>query len=345
MDTTSANPAAVSAVSLPYLVSAAIQVPGVRVNRESFLCEVFKEADQDSLQDILKEGPVEAGVERIVLKQKAHKLIQARTVFSTGASFAAGLPGGLAMAATIPADMLQFYGVSLRMAQELAYLYGEPDLWEKDLLDRDKVTNQLILYCGVMFGATGASQSVRILSSAMAKQALKKLPQQALTKTFYYPVIKSIARFFGVSMTKNTFAKGVSKVIPVVGGIVSGGITLATLAPMGLRLADTMDQARFAYDEESFRADWQQVLQIIDQEEQADAQQDVNACPKEKAKIQIQAPSWVEKVKKVHLPKGKKDSSAMDEIRKAKQMLDEGILTEEEFAQAKVRILKMIGTE
>ena len=35
----------------------------------------------------------------------------------------------------------------------------------------------------------------------------------------------------------------------------------------------------------------------------------------------------------------------MDEIRKAKQMLDEGILTEEEFAQAKVRILKMIGTE
>ena len=187
MDTTSVNS---TAVSLSDVVSTAIQLPGVRVNRYSFLCDAFKEVDKDSLQSIIEKGPVEAGVGRGVLKQKAHKLIQSRTAISTGASFAAGLPGGLAMAATIPADMLQFYGVSLRMAQELAYLYGETDLWEKDLLDRDKVTNQLILYCGVMFGATGASQSVRLLSSAMAKQAMKKLPQQALTKTFYYPVIK-----------------------------------------------------------------------------------------------------------------------------------------------------------
>lgn len=292
MDTTSENS---MAVSLPDVISAAIQVPGVRVNRDSFLCEIFKEVDRDVLQSIIEKGPVEAGIECAVLKQKAHKLIQARTALSTGASFAAGLPGGLAMAATIPADMLQFYGVSLRMAQELAYLYGESDLWEKDLLDRDKVTNRLILYCGVMFGATGASQSVRILSSAMAKQALKKLPQQALTKTFYYPVIKSIARFFGVSMTKNTFAKGVSKVIPVVGGIVPGGITLATLAPVGLRLADTMDQVRFAYDEEAFQADWQQVLLVIDQEEKNDTQQTVSPSVQKKAKSKFK-----------HLPGSKK---------------------------------------
>lgn len=342
MDTTSVNS---TAVSLSDVVSTAIQVPGVRVNRNSFLCDAFKEVDKDSLQSIIEKGPVEAGVGRGVLKQKAHKLIQSRTAISTGASFAAGLPGGLAMAATIPADMLQFYGVSLRMAQELAYLYGETDLWEKDLLDRDKVTNQLILYCGVMFGATGASQSVRLLSSAMAKQAMKKLPQQALTKTFYYPVIKSIARFFGVSMTKSTFAKGVSKAIPIVGGIVSGGITLATLAPMGLRLADTMEQAHFGYDEEAFQADWQQVLQVIDQEEKADAQQTASPSVREKSRIKVQAPSWIKKVKESHLAKEKADDSAMDEIRKAKQMLDEGILTEEKFAQVKAGILKTLGTK
>lgn len=342
MDTTSVNS---TAVSLSDVVSTAIQVPGVRVNRNSFLCDAFKEVDKDSLQSIIEKGPVEAGVGRGVLKQKAHKLIQSRTAISTGASFAAGLPGGLAMAATIPADMLQFYGVSLRMAQELAYLYGETDLWEKDLLDRDKVTNQLILYCGVMFGATGASQSVRLLSSAMAKQAMKKLPQQALTKTFYYPVIKSIARFFGVSMTKSTFAKGVSKAIPIVGGIVSGGITLATIAPMGLRLADTMEQAHFGYDEEAFQADWQQVLQVIDQEEKADAQQTASPSVREKSRIKVQAPSWIKKVKESHLAKEKADDSAMDEIRKAKQMLDEGILTEEEFAQVKAGILKTLGTK
>lgn len=125
MDTVSAN---ASSLSLTDVVSTAIQLPGVRVNRDSFLCEIFKEVDKDTLQSIIDSGPVEANIEQAILKQKAHKLIQSRTALSAGASFAAGLPGGLAMAATIPADILQFYAVALRLAQELAYLYGEPNL-------------------------------------------------------------------------------------------------------------------------------------------------------------------------------------------------------------------------
>lgn len=342
MDTVSAN---ASSLSLTDVVSTAIQLPGVRVNRDSFLCEIFKEVDKDTLQSIIDNGPVEANIGQAILKQKAHKLIQARTALSAGASFAAGLPGGLAMAATIPADILQFYAVALRMAQELAYLYGEPNLWERDLLDRDKVTNQLILYCGVMLGASGASQSVRILSSAMAKQALKKLPQQALTKTFYYPVIKSIARFFGVSMTKNTFAKGVSKAVPVLGGIVSGSITLATLAPMGLRLADTLEQAHFAYNEESFPADWQKVIEVIEQEESANAQPGDSSAIKEKPKFKIQSPSWFKRINSQQKQEKTAGPSAMDELRKAKQLLDDGILTPEEFTQAKARILEALDTK
>lgn len=345
MDTIPANSETSSSLSLTDVVSTAIQIPGVRVNRGSFLCETFKEADKDTLQAILEKGPVEAGVGQAVLKQKAHKLIQARTALSAGASFAAGLPGGLALAATIPADTLQFYAVALRMAQELAYLYGESDLWERDLLDRDKVTNQLVLYCGVMLGASGASQSVRILSSAMAAQALKKLPQQPLTKTFYYPVIKSVARFFGVSMTKNTFAKGVFKAVPVVGGFVSGGITLATLAPMGLRLANTLEQAHFGYDEKSFQADWQRIAELTEQEENAGVQHTGSTAASEKATFRMQPPSRPKKAKGPHRPKAKADTSAMDEIRKAKQLLDEGILTQEEFAQAKSRLLETVGTK
>lgn len=39
-------------------------------------------------------------------------------------------------------------------------------------------------------------------------------------------------------MTKDVFAKGVSKVIPIIGGVISGGVTLATYAPMCLKLKD-----------------------------------------------------------------------------------------------------------
>lgn len=253
-------------VSLENVVATAIQVPGVKVNRELFLREQFQKESKELIESIVENGPVNAQVSQDTLRKMAKKIINERTIVSTGASFVAGLPGGLAMAATIPADMLQFYGVTLRMAQELAYLYGEADLWNGEFLDNDKVTNQLILYCGVMLGASGAAQAVRVMSSALAKQILKKLPQKALTKTFYYPVVKGICKFFGVSMTKNLFAKGVSKAVPILGGVVSGGITFATLRPMGQRLADTLDEAHFSYTEEEFHEDWEDIIEISEEE-------------------------------------------------------------------------------
>lgn len=54
--------------------------------------------------------------------------------------------------------------------------------------------------------------------------------------TIYYPIIKQIAKWLGVSLTKNSFAKGVSKVIPFIGGAISGGLSLATFLPAAKRL-------------------------------------------------------------------------------------------------------------
>ena len=77
----------------------------------------------------------------------AQKLILKRTSQSSLASFAAGIPRGLAMAATIPADVLQFFGVALRLAQELSYLYGAQDLWQNGQVDDERAESQLIMYC------------------------------------------------------------------------------------------------------------------------------------------------------------------------------------------------------
>lgn len=171
------------------------------------------------------------------------------------ASFVAGIPGGLAMAATIPTDVLQFFGMSLRLAQELSYLYGAQDLWDDEKIDDDKVKNQLILYCGVMFGVSGAVSGVRVLSTQLSKTALKKIPQKALTKTFWYPILKKIANFIGISLTKKTFAQGISKAVPVIGGFISGGINFASMMPMANKLNDTLDKATFNYSDEEFNKD------------------------------------------------------------------------------------------
>ena len=316
-------------VSLESVVSTAIQVPGVKVNRETFLREQFQKESEDLIEIIVEKGPVEAQISQDTLRKMATKIINERTIVSTGASFVAGLPGGLAMAATIPADMLQFYGVALRMAQELAYLYGEADLWNGEFLDNDKVTNQLILYCGVMLGASGAAQAVRVMSSALAKQILKKLPQKALTKTFYYPIVKGICKFFGVSLTKNMFAKGISKALPIIGGIISGGITFATLRPMGQRLAETLDEAYFSYTEEEFREDWEDIVEIGEEETAEETAEETTEETTEEATQE--APD--EKAEPIS------PTNVMEEILKAKQLYDAGVLTEQEFYDLKAKLI------
>ena len=112
-----------SDIMLEEIISKAIQIPGVKVDRNKFLAECFS-SKVDLLEKIINDGPVEAGINRVEVNNIANKLIMKRTSQSSIASFAAGIPGGLAMAATIPADILQFFGMSLRLAQELSYLYG-----------------------------------------------------------------------------------------------------------------------------------------------------------------------------------------------------------------------------
>lgn len=315
---------------LTSVVSAAIKLPGVKVDRNAFLRDQFKEVPLDDLKIILENGPVQAGYSQADLKRMASRIVKSRSAVSSSASFLAGLPGGIAMAATIPADILQFYAVALRMAQELAYLYGEEDMWCDGTVDAEKVQNQLILYCGVMLGAVGAAEAVRIMSSALAKQALKKLPQMALTKTFYYPVVKSVLKFFGVSVTKSTFAKGISKAIPIVGGVVSGGITLASMLPMGNRLLAALDHAHFNYDEDDLKNDFR-VVQEICEKEKAESSQEPPKKDSEPIEVEFQS-----------TPSQSSKDTVVKQLQDAAELHKAGILTDEEFAALKAKLISQL---
>ncbi|MBK4852099.1 hypothetical protein CU002_2614 [Enterococcus faecium] len=55
--------------------------------------------------------------------------------------------------------------------------------------------------------------------------------------------MKKVLAIFGTKLTKATFAKGVSKVIPVVGGVLSGSMNYMTLKPMANRLKDELGKS------------------------------------------------------------------------------------------------------
>lgn len=225
------------------LMTNAVKLPGVKVDRKEFLAQNFsKYVPANQLAEVVEKGPLEANVPLSIIKKVAKRNIANQTMKSSSASFAAGLPGGIGLAATIPADTAQFFGFALRLAQEIGYLYGYDDFWEDGELDVERVNGELILFLGVMFGVGGATATIKALSAQLSKEALKKIPNKALMKTVYYPIVKKMSAMIGVKMTKDTFAKGISKMIPLAGGVISGGITYSSMTKMGNRLMNTLEE-------------------------------------------------------------------------------------------------------
>ena len=101
----------------------------------------------------------------------------------------------------------------------------------------DETLMQLIALMGVMLEVGGAANSITKFAMNTAQKGIaKQIERQALTKTFFYTPMKNVLRVLGVNMTKQTFAKGVSKVVPVVGGVITGGLTYASFKPGAERL-------------------------------------------------------------------------------------------------------------
>lgn len=210
-----------------------LRIPGVHIDREEFLRKQFmKNYANDVIQDAVKFNPAHAGITVEEIDNIADQVIQYERNCVSGISLALGAPGGVAMVATLPTDIAQYYGYMLRAIQKLLYLYGFPEINVENGVNIDDETMNLITLClGVMYGVEGSVASIKILSNALGKGVEKKLLQKALTKGTFYPIVKKISRWFSVCMTKQVFAGFFRKAIPVVGGVVGGGITYLSFKP------------------------------------------------------------------------------------------------------------------
>lgn len=322
-------------LALENIITPAVQIPGVKVDRNKFLAETFVNEDV-VIQDILDFGPIEAGCTKEQLSRIANKLILKRTGESSIASFVAGIPGGLAMAATIPADIMQFFGMALKLAQEISYLYGAEDLWQNGKVDEERIKNQLIMYCGVMFGVSSAATGVRVLTTQIAKTTLKKLPQKALTKTFWYPIIKQMGKAVSIKVTKNSLAKGISKVVPIIGGVISGGLNFASMMPMANRLQSTLEKATFDYSEEEFMID----IEAIENADELAVEDSKNNTAQMKEKFSKGIKSAGAGISGLFSKRTEKtDDEVFVKIEKLAKLKEQGIITEPEFDDKKAELL------
>lgn len=221
-------------IDIEDVILLAFKVPGVSVKRDAFLQkELATKYAEETIQKAIALNPLQAGIQSEDLESIATAVIQNERIKVTGISAALGAPGGAAVAATIPADIAQYYGCMLRVAQKLLYLYGFPQIEYKDdeqVLDTATM-NQIILCMGVMFGVANAKNGLLIMAKALGKGVEKQLLRRALTKGTVFPIVKSITKWFSVNLTKKVFAGFFQKSIPVVGGVLGGGLTYMTFKP------------------------------------------------------------------------------------------------------------------
>ena len=128
----------------------------------------------------------------------------------------------------------------------MIYLYGWQKLFDENGQMDDETKNLLTLFVGIMFGVNSAVGAIAKISDTVAKNIAKNLAKQPLTKGFLYPIVKQVARYIGVQTTKEIFAKGVAKIVPLIGGLVSGTITYATYKPMAIRLQKHLSKMNIA---------------------------------------------------------------------------------------------------
>lgn len=220
----------------------AIRLRGVKIDRAAFLRqELLKKGLSETQVDLaVAERPAVAGVDPEVLDAIARESIALETNKSSWMSFAAGLPGGLAMVGTIPADITQYYVHAFRIMQKVAYLYGWDDFLE-DVDDTDDETlAKLAFFFGVMVGVGSAAAGLKAFANSAGRAVAKNVARAALTKTTWYPVLKSVLRAIGVKVTKVGVGKAVGKVVPLVGGVVSGAMTFVTLKNESGKLLDQL---------------------------------------------------------------------------------------------------------
>lgn len=219
-----------------------LKIPGIKINRSEFLKKEFsKKYTGEVVENIIKFNPAHENISLDVIDKIADDVIQYERLCVSGISTALSAPGGFAMVATLPTDIAQYYGYMLRATQKLLYLYGFPEIDIKDeqLIDSGTM-NTFIICMGVMYGVAGANTALKSMAKALGLGVEKKLIQTALTKGTIYPIVKSVAKWFNVRMTKEIFAGFFKKSIPVVGGLIGGGLTYLSFKPCCEKLKDAL---------------------------------------------------------------------------------------------------------
>ena len=192
-------------LDVPATIEKVLAISANVVDREKFLIAAIGEyVSEETAQKAVELGTDKAGIRRKLIDTIADQIITSEVNKASGLSVGAGSTW-----ATLPADIIQYFGFVVRIAQKLAYLYGYPEFIlynDEETLDED-ATEELAYLIAVMFG-------------------VEEQDEKAV----------------GEKMGKLTLAKGAVAPVPILGGVLSGGLTYGTLRQNANRLKNNLSE-------------------------------------------------------------------------------------------------------
>ncbi len=138
--------------------------------------------------------------------------------------------------------------------------------------------NILTLCLGVMYGVAGANNALKAVAKALGSGVQKQLMKKALTKGTIYPIVKSTAKWFGVKMTKEVFTGFFKHAIPVVGGVIGGGLTYMSFKPCCDKLKVSLQDTLLSNPDHEVTAE--ENAFDVEAEEIVECSEDIEECEK-----------------------------------------------------------------
>ncbi|MBR5468813.1 MAG: hypothetical protein IKU80_06230 [Firmicutes bacterium] len=230
-------------IDIEDIIIKGLKVPEICVDRAEFLKkELGKKYPENVVQDAIENNPFHAGISKKEIDKLADEVIEYEKYFVSRISAEVTAPAGIASVSTIPADMTLYYGYVLRASQKLMYLYGFPaiDTEEKDESFDKETMNILTICMGVMYNIAGADKALKAMAKAVADGVEKQVLREAITKGVIYPVVKAIAEWLNIKLTKEVFTGVNKKSVPVVGGVLGGSVTYVSFKPCCDELKDCL---------------------------------------------------------------------------------------------------------
>ena len=153
----------------------------------------------------------------------ADKIIKSAVLQTAGLSFLAGLPGGVWGIAAAGPDIVQNLAYYIILSQKLAYVYGVNFYETAFPTDSEYQKSSTLLCLGFMLGVNDVDSLIQKVLGGAWKNSGKEFVE-FLMKTAGFALARKILTSIGERLANKGATNVLGKAVPLLGGLLSGGI-------------------------------------------------------------------------------------------------------------------------